>query len=435
MTSLRFVCLVVIAACSGSSSPPTSSRTTGFVQVQGVHGQAIDVLAVSEDGGVAVTADRQGGLRLWPALDGSREPVVIAGGETHALAIVRDGQDVAIAALDPARHVAISRWSLRGGEPGPRRQLEHPVRLLAATRAHFLVVTDDHAIDLHDARGERRAHLVAEPGTRIESLVVRGERALAVLASRDRVHGRWIDLAANAWGTSTGTLALAASPVVLSPDGHTLAGIDPKTALPLVMDSATGKVTRSPVCDARPATATLDVTTAIVPIGFHDARTLVCASVAGLQWWSLEGAVLRGDAPFAMDAAVAFGAGRAIVAHDTQLALVDATGIAYLGYETTEFPHVRFTPRGVLVGRGDQHATLLDDDFQTRLDIALPPIAGTWYDVLPLDDRYLLTLSSNGELGAAHAKRVAIYDRETRALGPLLPFEGTDEQLTYEPAT
>src|SRR6187455_2402309 len=50
-------------------------------------GGTIAALAVTPDGTAEVTADELGGVRLWPALDGSREPRVVVVPEPHALAI------------------------------------------------------------------------------------------------------------------------------------------------------------------------------------------------------------------------------------------------------------------------------------------------------------------------------------------------------------
>src|SRR5947209_4208289 len=58
------------------SSPPVV-HPASRAAIEAPHGGGIVTLAVAPDGQSAVTADQLGGLRLWPALDGSREPLVV----------------------------------------------------------------------------------------------------------------------------------------------------------------------------------------------------------------------------------------------------------------------------------------------------------------------------------------------------------------------
>src|SRR5258708_37923510 len=64
------------------------------------HEAFVLAVAVTDDGKVAASADANGSLRLWPALDGSREPVVVAARAATALAIARDREQLVIAGLD-----------------------------------------------------------------------------------------------------------------------------------------------------------------------------------------------------------------------------------------------------------------------------------------------------------------------------------------------
>src|SRR5687767_10057647 len=59
-----------------SSNPKDGTITKRLARRPGVaHSGSIDRLAVAPDGRGAVSSDVVGGARLWPALDGSREPV------------------------------------------------------------------------------------------------------------------------------------------------------------------------------------------------------------------------------------------------------------------------------------------------------------------------------------------------------------------------
>jgi len=58
------------------------------VPTRGAHGRAIDELAVTADGAIAVSVDVVGSVRLWPSLDGAREPIALAGAPARSLAIM-----------------------------------------------------------------------------------------------------------------------------------------------------------------------------------------------------------------------------------------------------------------------------------------------------------------------------------------------------------
>src|SRR5450432_317276 len=130
----RLVLAFAIAACRGEAPPvavhaapidaaPIAPRPDAPIAVvgapepppppgpliTGIHGESIRALAVTDDGLVAVSADVGGAVRLWPALDGTREPVVVAATPPVALAIEADGDDVAFAGLDAAGALEIVR--------------------------------------------------------------------------------------------------------------------------------------------------------------------------------------------------------------------------------------------------------------------------------------------------------------------------------------
>src|SRR3954447_20693053 len=54
-----------------------------------------------EDADFIVTNDRGGGLRLWPTLDGRREPLIVPTlRPVSEIETIRDGDDIAVAAID-----------------------------------------------------------------------------------------------------------------------------------------------------------------------------------------------------------------------------------------------------------------------------------------------------------------------------------------------
>lgn len=131
---MRITWLLVLAACgggtepragvtgSGSSAPsalsgaraPLTAPTVG--PITGMHGAAIARIAVTDAGDAAVTADTTGAIRLWPALDGTREPVVVSGSPPHALDVAHDGDGFLI-----GNHMRVAgSVRVRGSRPSPR---------------------------------------------------------------------------------------------------------------------------------------------------------------------------------------------------------------------------------------------------------------------------------------------------------------------------
>lgn len=185
----------------------------------------IEVLAVTSDARSAVTADVHRSVRLWPTLDGKREPLVIHMRAPDMLAIVRDPDAFVIAGVDTAGQLELLRATPHG-ETTQRVEIELPRPLVAvhATTRGFVVLRDDRAAMVLDLDGTRRGELVSEPGEYLASIAVHGDRALAIIERDEKTHGRWIDLATGQWGAETASLPILADHVVLSPDHERVAG-------------------------------------------------------------------------------------------------------------------------------------------------------------------------------------------------------------------
>src|SRR5512146_1809716 len=111
---------VVLAACSSPATPPAPEATPAKIAaptprpaavkpppalkpaVTSMHGAAIAVVALTEDGLAAATSDTTGMIRLWVTLDGTHEPFVVPGPSPTQLALVRDHDRFSIAAADEA---------------------------------------------------------------------------------------------------------------------------------------------------------------------------------------------------------------------------------------------------------------------------------------------------------------------------------------------
>src|SRR5262245_56157398 len=183
---MRFWLCLVLAACGADSAsapapaPPAVPKAPPPV-LTGAHGAEITALGVTPDGRAVASADRLGGMRLWTALDGTREPAVIRGPAARAIALARDDDGFAIGALDSAggvhviRTTAIGAVRSRAAVPG-----EQPATEMTATAEGLLILRADQTVELVDARGTVRSRLTPEPGTHIDSLLARGNRVLAL---------------------------------------------------------------------------------------------------------------------------------------------------------------------------------------------------------------------------------------------------------------
>src|SRR5262249_21269031 len=159
------------------------------------------VVALAEDGSAAATSDTTGMIRLWPTLDGTHEPFVVAGPAPAQLAIIRGhDHDFSIAAVDEAGTLTVMQVGEDGRQRG-RMQVEddQAVRQLEASSQGSLALRADQSIEVITAEGKRMSRLA--PTERVAAIVYRNHRALALFDQKGTVHGRWIELASGArWG-------------------------------------------------------------------------------------------------------------------------------------------------------------------------------------------------------------------------------------------
>ncbi|HEY0191215.1 MAG TPA: hypothetical protein VGC42_08860, partial [Kofleriaceae bacterium] len=362
------------------------------------HGSDITQLAQLDDGSAVVTADLHGGLRLWPALDGTREPVVINAPVAKALAVVHDGDGFTIAALDAAGGLHVIRTSATGAvrdrltPPGSFSQLE-------ATRDRLLALRTDQTIDVLGPGGKLVANLPAEPGSHVDAIVTRGTRALALVLEDRRTHGRWIDLASGAaWGKATRPLDGPVASAALSPDGTLLVINRPKSVRPVLFDLATGALRPTPTCVAKgwPKSEGFDMDeaeilregTAPIAIGFVSDAVIACSVLTQLSWWSVNGeavpsaggGMLIGTSPTAVSE-------RGVVAAmATNLGLASMIHTKFLGYGLHNVEHLYAGPGGTLAG-SDAGLLELGSDLAARGRFEINR-ARDWTAAVPLGDRY-----------------------------------------------
>lgn len=457
---MRRLAALALVACSGSprapeppppiaTAPATAvTQPTGSSPIPTVHARreireaphagAILTLALSPDGTTALSADELGGVRLWPALDGSQEPRIVDMPQPAQLAVGRLADHVAAVALDESGGLYIAKLDAAG------RQLSHttlpgepPVLGMAMTSIGLLAWRADQTLSLLDADGATKAKLGTEPQQRLVAVAVNGRHAVVVLQREGgKRQARWLALEpALAWGawiphelpfasTAGSTLDIA-----LSPNGKRLAILarTDRTGSGSVYELATGKQIASGPFNSASA-----------EIGFADDNTVALGGFEGLSWIDLTAADpkpsrLVSSLPGSRTkAALATGGSRAITATNSELVLSTPTSTEFLGYETVSPRIAEIGPHGqLLVGAGD-HMVLLDKDL--RANAATPPFTGITGQLAELrwlgDDDWLLESSSPTDAGM----QIALVNA---TLGTSVVRKSVAEAqiLHYEPST
>jgi hypothetical protein len=417
------------------------------------------VLGITVDGLAAATADRLGGIRLWPVFDGTREPVVIQGTPPRAIALLRDGDGFAIGMLDAAGGVRVVRTTAAGAVVG--RATAHgevAATALAASAEGLVILRADQTVELVDAGGALRSRLMPEPGTHIAQLVARAGRVLALVAEDKQLRGRWIVVDHGArWGSDTPRLPFPIRHAVLSPSGELLAVSRPRSLHPALIDLGHGTARKVPLCvtrrwphdtgdDSLDVGELLDSDNAPLPVGFLTDDVVACAVMTRLTWWNTDGTArptATGGFPIAT-LPVAMTDGALVVGAGASLGFATPDAHRFLGYSVHDLTGLRVTPGGALVGGSDQQSILLDvspghdpgQGLRARARFELSRNRSDWLDVVPIDERYAVVTMQRRLLERRDtAFQVAVFDGLTTAVHQLLPYRARDREVSYDPAS
>ena len=339
--------------------------------IEAPHGGAITILAVTSDGKAAITCDDLGGIRLWPTLDGTREPRVVDLQAPRELAIGRHGDGFAVALLDSVGGLVIATLDADG------RTLQHvsvagdPAFVgVAMTERGPIAWRTDQAIVQLALDGLTSSKLVPEPSQRFASVAVSfgpgGEHVIAVIDAVDgngatlKTRARWIQLgSALTWGAWVDAPGLGPA-VALSPSGKRLAVIvhpigTAAIGQVLVVETATGKLISN--LGSRPASV----------VGFFDDDHLAFGAGGGVTSVDIVASAVPPDAlakleptPLVHDTTIAFASGLVLVAHDGELQLSTPTETHWLGYELESPAVAASAPHGGLVIGLNETFALLD---------------------------------------------------------------------------
>ncbi len=425
----------------------------------GRHGTRIVTVEVSADGAGAVSRDVETHARLWPALDGSREPLALPLISPSEIALHHDADGFAVASLDTGGGIAIL-------DIDNTDMLVHHVALAAepayadvlATGSGFLALRKDHQIDWIDRTGARGASLVPPHGERVAGLLAAAGRVLALVETREGLHGQWIEASAGklAWGATTPLLDLEPEHAFLSPDGTRIVAMRPRKKGPAVFELATGAAKAMKWRDPKaPPSFELEVpppTPQFVPhppgklLGWATNDRIVFSDLfeggGPFGWYDVRGMLVTQMSDdlafmFASEQTV-LGGGKAVSFLDRELAIVSPAKVEYLGYRTRSARGVRLTPAGMVARFGSTVA--LDDRLRAGKRVV---DAGT---VKVGDDLALVGFAEPQMIDTAWLEkteprprarltRVALYDTANKKELQSWPVASTGERPAYEPVT
>ncbi len=403
----------------GGDGDGSSASPTFFSRPGAGHTSNIDLVTISSDGSAVLTRDQIGGTRLWPALDGSEEPVVIPVQGPQQLSVARRAKGgTTVAVVDSAGGAKI--FGVEGGGVTELGTLApfHPLFgiyvLPGGTRV--LALFRDHTIGLLDTSGAELAKY-EERRFRPTSLRVAadGTTFAAVIAASDAAGKAEIQRFTLGKG-KTPTIERKGSPRLLSattPLSDTTAAMAPDAKRFAMVDKPVGNAWELSVVDMTKETdeARVQVTMPahIVPnIGFVSEHELLVSANDGSLSWLVDlddgSQHPRTSAPqdfVNQGRAQALAGGVQAVGHGTWLFVHDVIDRShrYLGYRSFQTQSVAVSPNGGAVAwaytAGPVFVESLGGDSGERIRLPSEPNFGTT-KVRFIDDEHLVTIDGAG---------------------------------------
>ncbi|MBL0213796.1 MAG: hypothetical protein IPQ07_07930 [Myxococcales bacterium] len=351
---------------------PTSTTPTGqapavvktggrAAKIEAPHGGAITTLAVTPDGAAAVSVDELGGVRLWPTLDGSVEPRIVDLPVPRQLAVMPEPRGFVIAMLDEVGSLVIEVVDKDGlGVQRANPPSDPAFKGVEATAGGPLAWRADQIVMRFAADGHVIEQLGTEPGQRLVTIAVGGDKAVAVIESgTDKLtrRARWLTLEPKlAWGGWIDAGDDVGRVIALSPSGKRLA----------MLSGTSGQIAQLTVIET--AKGTLVGTQndqAALGVVFVDDEHLALASNGTVAWAKLDAktkpkAPVEGQVNNLGDSGLlAAGGGHAVGAMNGELMIATPTKIEYLGYDLESPAVAAVAPKGqLMIGVGDTFALL-----------------------------------------------------------------------------
>lgn len=386
------------------------------------HTSNIDLVVISSDGKAVLTRDQIGGTRLWPRLDGGREPIIIpvqgpqqlsleprdpgvftvaavdaaGGGRIYG---VGDGKVVELGTLAPFQPL-FGLYVLPGGE-----------RLLGLYRDHSIRLLDRSGAELHRFEGSRFRPTSLRIGSSGKSFVA---VSTAVSGGGNRLELQRMQVAGS---EAEPTIRTVGSPQVVesaTPLSEANAVMSPDAERFAVADKPEGagwelKIVDLAEPDAAPDAVTVSIPAHLIPnLGFVGPRTLLASTNDGTLSWlvDLEDGTQHARTSAPQDfvnqgRAQALAGGIQAVGHGTWLFVHDvaARSHRYLGYRSFQTQSVAISPSSEWVAwayaAGPVFVESLGGDHGERIKLPSEPNFGTT-KVRFFDDDHIVTIDGAG---------------------------------------
>ncbi len=416
-------------------------RTPAFSPVRlwrGRHGAPIVAVEVADDGAGAVSLDEVGNARLWPALDGSREPLVLPVATPAEVAVHHDVRGFSVAVLDIVGGLDILAIDDAGTLTAQVRVQSDPsYASVIATPKGYLALRTDQRIEWIDRTGVRRGAVAPPFGERVARILGADGKVLVVFECRGSGdhEADWLELAPGglAWRGETKELSVEPQWTFMSPDASRLVSLvgNPNVGgRPVLVDLAAGKTTmfQDPISLTAPQGR---------PLGFLDAETVAFSEpdASSVAWYRLDAKRLvpRNDTTSRLLEAsgTVFAGGKGVSSSGRALVVVTPTMLRYLDHRRDDARSLRTTAGGVVATIGEP--ALLDGEL--RIERALPDGA------IPVTrDLALVPLGLAQDDHEVHrrpfqAHRLALYDLEAHRELQAWPLDSARSRVRFEPAT
>ena len=394
MRPLLRTLLAALLACACTAEPPRPEprvRLPAAAPAEpppiGIpHGGEVLHVAVTESGDAAVSLDSLGGVRLWPMLDGSREPIAIQLPNVRLVAISHAGAELLVAILDVSGSLRLIRYTREGRVRGSAQVPgDAPVDDVVAIDGGILVARRDRSIERYDALATLAGRITLAPGEQLGALAVRHGGGAVLIEHAVIEHGqrrmnelRWIDLAQGLqWGarvTVPGNLRV--DQLAISPSHRRFAIVSITDTGLQVFDSATGVAV--PVAgNGGPRHGG----TAGAAIGFLD-EDHVARVTSTVEWWVAATADPMTMDPWSLYAgsltsavaseSAAIGDGLIVSGYGPHLALQSMSGIHFLGWRDPASGEIGTSIEGALALEVGQQVLTLDRRLARARELTLP---------------------------------------------------------------
>jgi hypothetical protein len=346
---------------------PETTLTKGPRRHAGVaHSGSIDRVALAPDGGGALTRDLVGGTRLWPALDGSREPVVVPMRSPQTFSLARNATGWTIFAVDASGGAKIfvsdAKDHIDGrGELPPFQPLIEGHVLPGGK--HVLALFRDHSIRLLDVAGKELARLEQRKFRPVELRIsADGKRAVALIEDRDTSNNNKLEIQpldivvlGKASITRVGTPRLTTSTVEINPSTAALSPDGGRMAVVQKFNSTAWEVEVIDLrSEAKPDIFTVQAQGHTIPgVGFIAPTRLFAAANDGSVSWLIDvenkSTHPRTAPPADFNTQLrvqAFGADHHVAGHGNWLYVADAARgeHRFLGYRTLQATSLAISP-------------------------------------------------------------------------------------------